>query len=225
MADGEERAALRLWDLPVRIVHWSFVLLLPALWWTGEEHDIEMHTTLGLIMIGLLVFRVLWGFAGSSTARFAWFLKGPVSILANLRGSTEPVVGPNPIGGWSVVALLAMLVLQVGLGTIAQDVDGLESGPLSYLVSYETADAAREWHELVFNIILGLVALHVAAILYYLFVRRDNLTGPMLTGRKRFEAGVAEPRIASSWIGLICAVAAGAFSYWISIGAPLPGAA
>lgn len=223
MTEGSNTcAATRLWDLPVRIVHWSLVLLLPALWWTSETHDLTTHTRLGFMMIGLVAFRLLWGLVGSSTARFAGFLKGPAAIRAYLRGSAAPVVGHNPLGGWSVIALLLLLATQVGLGTIAQDVDGLESGPLSYLVAYDTADAAREWHGRIFNIILGFTALHVVAIGIHLFVKHDNLLLPMLTGRRRYDREVAVPRIAPVWVGALCAATAAALAYWISRGAHLP---
>ena len=134
------------------------------------------HILLGEVFLGLVVFRVLWGLVGSQTARFSAFLKGPRGVLGYIRGIPGPKrPGHNPIGGWSVVAMLALLAVQIGLGLIAQDIDALKSGPLSHLVSYETSDAAREWHHLLFNGILVLVALHICAILFYLFVKRDNL--------------------------------------------------
>jgi cytochrome b len=220
-------ANIKLWDLPVRLIHWSFVLLLPALWWTHKTGDLDTHKLLGYVMLGLVVFRVLWGFVGSETARFASFLKGPGAVIAYLKGlgskETRPVVGHNPLGGWSVIVLLALLALQTGLGLFAQDVDGIESGPLTYLVSYDTADAARELHEIVFNAILGFVGLHILAVLYYLLAKRDNLVRPMVTGRKRFIAAVSAPTLAPAWRILLCAVIAGALAWWISLGAPLPG--
>ena len=227
MTPGPESApAVALWDLPVRAIHWAFVLLLPVLWWTGEEGEIELHKTIGIVMLGLLIFRILWGFVGSSTARFANFLRGPAAVLGDLRNTASgPVVGHNPVGGWSVVALLLVLLAQVAFGLFAQDVDGIESGPLSYLVDYDSADAAREWHHLVFNVILGLVALHVIAILYYLFRRRDNLIAPMISGRRTFAEPVEAPRLAPAWRVAACAAVAGAVAWWVSLGAPLPGSA
>jgi cytochrome b len=218
---------VKLWDWPVRLVHWMFVLLLPALWWTAEEGDLTLHKQLGMIMVILLGFRILWGLVGSSTARFGTFLRGPVTVgryVRSLFGRApgEPAVGHNPLGGWSVVLLLLLLCWQVGLGLIAQDTDGIESGPLNHLVSYDTAEWARETHELGFNLILALVAIHVLAVLFYLVVKRDNLVGPMFTGRRRFAADLAAPRIAPWWLALICLFLAWAFGGWIWAGAPLP---
>jgi cytochrome b len=212
---------VRLWDRPVRIVHWSLVALVPALWWTGEEGELATHMTLGSIMVGLVLFRLLWGLFGSSTARFARFVRGPATILAYLRGRAEPVVGHNPLGGLSVIALLLVLTGQVTAGLFATDVDGLESGPLSYLVSYETADLAREAHHLLFNILLGLIALHVAAILFYTVVRRQNLVTAMLTGRRRFATIVPPPTMASELRAFAIAALAAGLALWLAYGAPL----
>lgn len=216
--------ATRLWDLPVRLIHWSLVGLLVALWLSAENGAIALHKTLGLIVLGLLVFRLIWGFIGSSTARFAGFLRGPTRVLAYLRGLRSPghapVVGHNPLGGWSVIALLSLLSAQVALGLVTQDTDGVESGPLNHLVSYDTAELARELHELGFNLVLALVAIHLAAIAFYRFVRKDNLITPMITGRRQFAVPVAAPVIAPWWRGVICALIAAALATWVAFGAP-----
>lgn len=212
---------IRLWDLPVRLVHWAFVLLIPALWWTGEEGDLERHKTVGLVMIGLVAFRILWGLFGSATARFASFIRGPGAILAYLRGGPAGL-GHNPIGGWSAALMLLLLGGQAGFGLFAQDVDGLESGPLSYLVSYDAADSAREWHHLGFDLILIVIGLHIAAILFYRLVKRDNLVTPMITGKREVEGAVAQPKLAPAWLALVCAALAAGFAWWIGKGAPLP---
>lgn len=233
MSDASSSSDLpvtRLWDLPVRLVHWSFALLLVPLWLSAEYRRIDLHKTLGLILLGLLVFRLLWGVVGSSTARFSGFVAGPRRVLGyvrGLRGGGEqvPVVGHNPLGGWSVLALLGLLIVQVGLGLVAQDTDGIESGPLNHLVSYDTATLAGEIHEVVFNLILVFVAIHLAAIAYYRLVKRDNLILPMITGKRRFAMPVVAPRIAPWWRAVLCAVIAAALAWWISLGAPKPGQA
>lgn len=210
-----------IWDVPVRLVHWAFVLLLPALWWTADEGEMDWHRRLAYVMLALVVFRLLWGFVGSVTARFSQFVKGPKGVLSHLRGRSEgPIIGHNPLGGWSVLLLLGLLTLQVSLGLFATDSDGLESGPLAQHVSFETSDAAADAHELVFNTILGAVALHVAAILYYLLAKRDNLVGPMISGRKAFGGDVAEPMRAPLWRALVVAALAAGLAWWISLGAP-----
>ncbi|MET0251195.1 MAG: cytochrome b/b6 domain-containing protein [Novosphingobium sp.] len=222
--DQPAAATVRLWDAPVRVVHWSFVLLLPALWWSAEvKTDIGLHKTLGYILLALLTFRILWGFVGSSTARFGHFLRGPGGVIEYLRSKqAEPIVGHNPLGGWSVLLVLALLLVQLVAGLFAQDVDGIESGPLSYLVSYDTADAARGIHHLVFNLILGMVGLHLAAILFYRFVRRHDLIAPMVTGRRRFAAEVTAPVFVPVWRVVVCAAIGLGLAWWVSLGSPLP---
>lgn len=223
MSDGMRRT--KLWDLPVRLTHWCFVALLPALWGSAELGKIDLHKTLGLVMLGLVLFRILWGLIGSQTARFSQFVKGPATVIAymrNLRSGEEgaPTVGHNPMGAVSVVLLLGLLVAQVAIGLFTQDVDGIESGPLNFMVSYDTADALREWHELVFNVILAFVVLHLAAILFYTFKKKDRLVPPMITGSKDLPASVPAPKMAPLWRAIPLIVIAAAFSWWLGKGAP-----
>lgn len=212
--------AIHLWDWPVRLAHWGFVVLLPLLWWTAEEEDIETHRRLGIAMLFLVLLRLTWGVVGSDPARFARFVKGPGAVLAYLRGQFPAVPGHNPLGGWSVAALLAVLSVQLGLGLLAQDEYGLVAGPLNHLVSYETAEMVTEWHEAFFNVILALVALHLAAIAFYSVVRQDNLIGPMLTGQKEIEDDTAQPRMAKWQTAALALIAAAALTAWIGAGAP-----
>jgi len=223
---GSDGPRVRLWDIGVRVTHGGFIILLPALWWSWKTGDMEWHKLFGIIMLGLVAFRILWGLVGSSTARFSRFVRGPAAIFAYLRGGTndeQPLpVGHNPLGGWSVIVMLSLLGFQVATGLIAQDVDGLESGPLNHLVSYETADAARAVHGLIFNILLALIALHICAIFYYTVVRRDSLIAPMITGFRRFSGRIIEPVMASPLRLIMCITFAAALASWISNGAPLP---
>ena len=217
----ERGGAIRLWDWPVRLIHWSFVLLLPALWWTWKKDDMPTHELLGYIALALLLFRLFWGFFGSETARFTRFVKGPSAILSYVRGTSGPVVGHNPIGALSVLLLLGLMAAQLVSGLFTQDEDGIESGPLTHLVSYDQADAARGWHSLFFNLLLAMVALHLCAILFYLVIKRDNLVGPMVTGRKRWKgASAAAPAHAPVWRIAVGAVFAAGIAWWVSKGAP-----
>jgi cytochrome b len=179
---------VRVWDLPVRLTHWLLVACIAVSWWTAEERQMEWHRYSGYALLGLLVFRVYWGFAGSSTARFSDFLRGPRKIVEYLRQPrTQRAVpglsGHNPLGGWSVIAMLALMALQVGIGLFVSDVDGLESGPLSHLVSFDTSRTLAELHETLFNVLLTFIALHVAAVIFYLLYLRDNLIAAMVSGR------------------------------------------
>jgi cytochrome b len=174
---------VKVWDLPTRLFHWSIVAAVAFSWWSAENHHMDWHYKSGLTALGLILFRLVWGVIGGSTARFAGFVRGPGAVRAYLREPKGSVHrgGHNPLGGWSVIAMLLALVTQVSTGLFATDVDGLESGPLSYLVSFDQGRAAAEIHEAAFNVMLALIALHVAAIIYYA-VKGRRLLGPMVTG-------------------------------------------
>jgi cytochrome b len=212
---------VRIWDGPIRLFHWSLALLIGAAWWTGEEHMLTWHYRVGLLILCLLVFRILWGFIGSSTARFSGFVRGPRGILAYLRGTAAPAIGHNPLGALSVLALLGLASVVVALGLVATDEDGIDPGPLSHLVSYEIAEEAQDLHETAFDALLVLIGLHVAAILYYALVKRDNLVGPMLTGRGVAPEGAGPMVGAPAWRLAVAAGAALLFGWWIWSGAPL----
>lgn len=218
---GRERVAV--WDAPVRFVHWAVVVLFAVMWWTGKTGRMETHKLAGYALLGLIVFRIAWGFAGSSTARFSSFVRGPVAVaryavrLAMGRVQTF-VVGHNPMGGWSVVALLTLLLLSLGTGLFAEDTDGLESGPLASRASYAVTHAAATWHGRLFDALLVLAALHLGAILFYALVKRDDLVSPMVRGSRLAPLG-AEPMRAAAWPRL--AVAAGvavAVALWTAFG-------
>ncbi len=205
-----------IWDWPTRLFHWALVILIAGLWWTAEQREMALHYQLGQIMLGLLVFRIYWGFAGTRTAQFTHFIKWPGSIIAYLRGlfrpDYAPSVGHNPLGGLSVLAMLLVLAAQVGLGLFAVDVDGMESGPLSRYVDFDTGREAADLHDTMFNVLLVLIGLHLAAIAFYHLVRRTNLIGPMITGsRKAPEGNAPEPvKAAPLWrlaLGVVIAVA------------------
>ena len=146
-------------------------MLIGFNWWAAEDH-LNWHRWSGYTIVGLVVFRILWGFVGSRTARFSSFVKGPGAMAAYLKTlpNRDPsdVPGHNPIGAWSVVALLLVLVVQVTTGLFAVDIDAFEAGPLSDRVSFELGRQIAEWHELSFRVLQVLVAVHVLAVAYYL---------------------------------------------------------
>jgi cytochrome b len=109
------------------------------------------------------------------------------------------VVGHTPLGGWSVVVLLLAMLVQVTLGLFATDIDGLESGPLSHLVSFDGGRTFAEAHELSFDVLIVLIAVHIVAVVFHLLYDRNNLTGPMLNGRKHVGGESSEMRRASLW--------------------------
>ena len=146
----------------------------------------EWHQYSGYSLLALVSFRIYWGFFGSSTARFRQFVRGPRTVVNYLKGRWAAMPGHNPLGALSVVALLGLLLVQIALGLFAVDVDGIESGPLSTYVSFDTGRVAADWHDTVFDLLLWLIGLHVAAVLYYLFFRKENLVATMFHGQRAF---------------------------------------
>lgn len=205
-----------IWDLPTRLFHWLLAALVAFSWWSHYDH-LDWHKLSGFSIAGLLVFRLWWGVAGSSTARFGNFLKGPAGITAYLKGGAAGAPGHNPLGGWSVAAMLLVLIAQVGLGLFAINED-FEGGPLTKYVDYDTGLAIAGWHETMFNVLLGLIVLHLLAIGFYA-ARRKNLVGPMITGKGALAEGVDAPVMAPLWrllVGLLLGGGTFAVLYWLN---------
>ena len=188
---GATPAREYVWDIPTRLFHWLLVVLLGFSWWSAETYRMDWHRYSGLTILGLVLFRFLWGFFGTSTSRFGQFIKGPRAIWTYLRPNAGAAraapLGHNPLGGWAVLAMLLALVVQVGSGLFAVDIDGIESGPLSHLVDFDQGRVAADVHELSFTALQVLVVLHVLAIIVYLLLKRRNLVGAMVTGYRRPE--------------------------------------
>jgi cytochrome b len=206
---------VRVWDVPTRLTHWLIVLLVGFSWWTAETSRMEWHRWSGYTMLGLVIFRIYWGLAGSSTARFSEFVRGPRAVVRYLRGGWAEAPGHNPLGALSVVALLALLAAQVTLGLFAVDVDGIESGPLSTYVSFEAGRAAAGWHETIFNVLLGLVALHVAAVGYYIIFRKQALVAAMVHGKRAYPAPQPPSMRSASALRLVIGVVVAAGLTWM----------
>jgi cytochrome b len=204
------------WDLPTRLFHWTLVALMIAQWWTAEESStMDWHVWGGYAVLALVLFRLIWGFVGSETARFGDFIRGPGAALeyvrALLRGETPHYLGHNPLGAWSIVAMLVLLLAQAGTGLFAND-DILIEGPLYAWVSKDTSDWLTSIHKLNFNLLLLVIAVHLSAVLFYLLIKRENLIHPMLNGRKHLPPGLAgqAPRLVNSWLALPVIAVAGA---------------
>ncbi len=206
---------VRVWDLPTRLFHWALVVLFAVQWWSGKAERIEIHIASGLTLIGLLIFRLIWGLIGGSTARFSSFVRGPRAVFAYLRGWSGPPIGHNPLGGWSVIVMLVLLSVQAGLGLFASDEDAVDSGPLSDWVSFESAQRLLENHQTLFNVLLMLIGVHIAAVAYYL-LRGDNLISPMLSGRRVPPAGVEPLRPAPVWRFVLAVLLAAALPLWLA---------
>lgn len=187
--DGQA-GGVRVWDLPTRLFHWLLVLLVAASLYTGNVGgvaEMDWHMRTGYAILSLVVFRLAWGVVGSRHSRFRAFVRGPRAVLAYARGLArglpQRVLGHNPLGGWSVVAMLATLALQAVTGLFAND-DILTEGPLAKYVSKALSDRLTAVHDLGANLLYLLIALHLSAVFGYLLVKKDNLIRPMLSGRK-----------------------------------------
>jgi cytochrome b len=210
--------SIRAWDLPVRLVHWLLVVLVFASWLSSEigGNAMTYHMWAGYAILALVLFRIAWGFLGSQHARFCDFVRGPGTVARYLGGllrvDAPRFVGHNPAGGWSVLALLSSLFVQAATGMFANDEISTE-GPLAAHVSIAMSDWLTTVHRYNFNVLLVLISLHVAAVLFYLLAKRENLINAMVTGRKRMPEGkpAAAGRMASTWrAAMILAIAAAA---------------
>ena len=184
-------ATVRAWDLPTRLFKWLLTLLV-CLAWVSNKFGAAVpswHVWNGYAILVLVVFRILWGVFGGSTARFSAFIASPRAAFAYLRGQwvgkARAFLGHNPLGGWMVLALLAAVGTQALFGLYSADQDRLIiEGPLAKTVSDGAVDFAAHWHRVGFNLILALVTVHVAANLAYDLVGKYGLIRAMLTGRK-----------------------------------------
>ena len=212
---------VRVWDLPTRVFHWTLVLSIVGLFITGNVGGNAMvwHFRIGLTVLALLLFRLVWGLVGGRWSRFASFIYSPRSIINYLKGNGKPEhsVGHTPTGAGSVFALLAILLAQVGSGLISDDEIAF-AGPLTRFVSGATVNLATNYHKNIGKwIILALVILHIAAIVFYL-LRKQNLIKPMLHGDKQLAVAVpasrddATSRMMALAIFGICV----AFVWWVS---------
>jgi cytochrome b len=216
------------WDLPLRAFHWLFAASIIASWATATAGFSWMHwhIRLGYWMIGLLSFRVVWGFVGPRHARFASFLKGPSGIWRYLKVLTgredgEPTVGHNPLGGVMVIIMLLLVSFQVSTGLFATD-DIVWTGPYFPTVSSATAHYLTHLHHLNFNLIWAAIALHIGAIVFYAVVKRQNLVPAMVTGYKPAELVPPREAIPNSalWRALFAMIVAVAIVYAVLSGAP-----
>ena len=183
-----------LWDLPVRVIHWALAACVPAAWWTADQGYMEQHSWIGYSVLIMVATRIVWGFVGSPQARFSDFLCGPRRILAYLRGGAQDTPGHNPLGGWSSMALWIALLSQAGSGLFNSD-GILFDGPLYHAADASVTDYLGSIHETAFNVLLGLIALHITAVAYYQFIARQQLLWPMLRGyaEGRHGTGPARP--------------------------------
>lgn len=209
----EKEINIRVWDLPVRVTHWLLAMLVLLSWLTAEYRWFEWHRWSGYSILTLALFRSYWGFCGSTTAQFTNFLYGPGTVGRFARsffsrtGSTT-VVGHNPVGGWNVLAMLLLLLVQCGLGLFAVDVDAIESGPLTRYVSFDVGRLIAELHGTVFYVLTAFIVLHIVAVFAHLLIKRENLIRPMITGVKSVSSGeIPVLRFVAPWRALLALAA------------------
>jgi cytochrome b len=210
MADAQKQqgsvTATPVWDIPVRFFHWTLVLLIGFSWLSGEMEWMDWHFYSGYAALTLVLFRVLWGFVGSTHARFSDFLYGPGALIAYVRTlpsrTAAKFAGHNPLGGISVVMVLLCVLVQAGTGMFAND-DILYEGPLYKHVSKELSDLLTTIHKYNFNVLLTLIVVHVSAVLYYLLYKSENLIKPMFTGRKHLPSDARPAEMRSVWLALV----------------------
>jgi len=216
------------WDLPLRLFHWLLVLSVASSWATAEAGFdwTQIHMYLGYWTLGLLVFRILWGFVGPRHARFSDFLASPAQIWRYAKGlragTTIQTVGHNPLGGLMVILMLLLLAFQIGTGLFATD-DIVWTGPYNGAVSSAMAERLTALHHLNFNFILAAVALHIMAIAFYFLVKKQNLIGAMVHGKKPAAMVPEHEAITRSEIlrAIVVIAISAALVYWLISSAPV----
>ena len=215
---GHDKAPV-LWDWPTRLFHWGVVVCLPLAWWTAEEGQMNRHKWLGYTVLVLVLFRIIWGFVGSRHSRFGDFLRSPPAVLAWLRGRHVHAPGHNPLGGWSVMVLLTLLLAQAVSGLFNTD-DIFFRGPFHYAASTGLQGFMGSMHEWAFDLLLVMIALHVAAVAWHQWGRREPLIQAMLRGRSGERHGETAP--VPGWRALlVVAVVVGLFALALEL-APQP---
>jgi cytochrome b len=196
------------WDLPVRVFHWALVLLVISQLVTASigGNAMQFHAFGGYAILALVLFRIPWGFLGGTHARFRDFVRGPGPVIryakSILRGPHAANRGHNPLGGWSVLAMLGSLLVQASSGLFAND-DVMMEGPLAKYVSDRASEIATAIHDVNAAVLLTLIAVHIAAVLFYLLVRKENLIVPMITGRKLSATSSEPARYGSLWLAAL----------------------
>lgn len=189
---------MRIWDLPTRLFHWILVVLIFAAWFSAWRDWMQVHVICGLTVLTLLLYRLIWGFVGSDTARFSHFLRSPAAALRHLRHvlrrEPDTETGHNAAGGWMVMLMLGLLGVQVGTGLCSND-DIMVEGPLAEFVGKDRSDWLTHIHHVNFTLIEVAIAMHVLAIISYRVLKGHNLLLPMITGKKRLPGATRAPRM------------------------------
>jgi len=212
---------MKVWDLPVRLFHWVLVGLMAASWLTQYRNKMDVHMWVGEWVLTLVLFRVVWGFVGSDTARFSRFLRSPVEVLRHLthlsRREPDYEIGHNPAGGWMVLVMLGLIGAVCATGMLSND-DGDTEGPLTHFIGKDQSDWLTRMHYWSFKAIEVVVVLHVLAIAAYAVLKRQNLVRPMVTGVKLMPEGARAPGLVNPlWALPVLAAAFGTVVWMVKL--------
>lgn len=208
------------WDLATRLFHWLLVILVIISFVTGKigGNAMPYHKWSGFTILVLILFRLIWGVVGGRESRFVTFVKGPAAVvryaMTLLSKNTASYLGHNPLGGWSIIAMLFVLLVQTATGLFAND-DIATEGPLYGWVSKATSDGLTRIHRLNQEVIIALVSIHVLAVLFYFFIKRENLVKPMITGVKQWSGTEPEPASGRIWLAAVITALAGFAVYFL----------
>ncbi|MBR9726668.1 cytochrome b/b6 domain-containing protein [Shewanella intestini] len=192
------KITVKIWDIPIRVFHWSLVGLLGGLWWSADAGEMELHQIFAYCLLVLLVVRIIWGFVGSDTARFSDFVRSPKAAINYLRGSLTPnTLGHNPAGGYMVVMMLLVLLVQLVTGLFATD-DIMTEGPLYYLASSEQSRWLNWLHKTNFTLLQVLVVCHILAVVVHQ-LKGERLIQAMFSGNKPQNEKLKTPEMKPSW--------------------------
>ncbi len=212
------RLPMRVWDAPIRLFHWLLVVVMLVSYGsvsfaTGSMAGqlMKLHIWSGEAALFLLTFRLIWGFIGGDTARFANFIRTPLEGLRHLahvrERSEDNQIGHNPAGGWMVMIMIGLLAVQIVTGLFAND-DGNSTGPLARFITKDSSDTLSALHSVNFNFLIAAAALHVLVIGVYARVKGQNLVVPMITGKKRLPAATTAPRMAPPLLAVVVTLVA-----------------
>ncbi|WP_165767109.1 cytochrome b/b6 domain-containing protein [Parendozoicomonas haliclonae] len=197
--------SIRVWDIPTRLFHWLLVLSVAGLWYTGEEGDMDRHVILGFVVLSLLIFRLFWGFWGGDLSRFKAFQLSPKTTIRFLKnGMKTDYPGHNPLGSWGVVFILLCLTVQVVTGLFSND-SILFDGPLVRFVSGDFSSLMTTIHSINFDILLGILAVHIAGVLFHIIFHKEDILQGMIHGRRKISSRYEEPD-RGSWEVLAVAI-------------------
>ena len=225
---AEPRRRIPVWDLPTRLFHWTLAFLFVVQWISGSLGKLDLHIRVGEAILTLIIFRIAWGLVGSRHSRFVDFLVAPRTALAHFRETLavmrhgpsaarpQPHLGHTELGGYMIVLMLLLLLVQAGAGLFATD-EIVTDGPLNHLVSSSVAKLLTSLHSLLATLLLILVLVHISAALFYLLRKRENLILPLITGRAMLppQSTAHDTGFASPWLALALLVASAALVWGI----------